>query len=72
MVFKFAGVIYFEAEEMDDALAKLGEHFKILSEGKVSFLPQEGSSCALAAPEYDEAIKNIHLLDLNGQDGEVR
>lgn len=65
MQFKFVGEIYFEAEDVDQAHAKLGEHFTKLSQGVVSHLTQVGSTCAIGAPEVDEEIKLISVVDRN-------
>lgn len=67
--YKFVGEMYFEAESMDDALAKLGTHFTKLSKDEVSFLTLEGSRFALAEPEFDPGIERAHIVETEDDNG---
>lgn len=61
--YKFVGELHFEAEDMDDALAELGEHFLKLSRGEVSHLLDVGSTSALGEPDLDQTLDLVKLVD---------
>lgn len=67
--YKFVAEVYFEAEDMDDALKKLGEHYLKLSRNEVSHLTKVGSTSALGEPEFDDSLRSIVLVDGNVQVG---
>jgi hypothetical protein len=63
---KFVAELYFDAEDVDDGLRKLAEHFRLLSKGETSYLLQEGSSSAGPGdPELDESIQYLGIVDYN-------
>ena len=65
--YKFVGELHFAADDMNDALAKLGEHFSKLARGEVSDLLNVGSNSALGEPEFDSSLNALKLVDCSTQ-----
>jgi hypothetical protein len=63
--YKYVAELYFEASDMNDAHAKLAEHYRKLSVGEPSFLAKEGSLSAIGEPEFDQSIEKIGIVNLN-------
>lgn len=63
--YKFVAELYFEAESVDDALAKLGGHFLKLSRHEISPLHlDERSGSAIGEPEFDSHLDRAHVMTL--------
>lgn len=70
--FKYVAELYFDAEDMNDAHAKLSDHFAKLAKDDVSYLCQEGSTSALGDPSLDEALDSTHVVAVPVTELELR
>lgn len=69
--YKVVSELYFEAEDVHDAFAKLGEHFTRVSKGEMSHLLKEGSGLAIGEPEFDPAVARARIMEVEEEKSNV-